>query len=220
MPECTFGLNDKLSLQRDMVGQRKKKAEKAVMFKDLKFHRCVKLNKFNKQRAITFIPPDGEFTLMNYLISNNITVPFKLITFFSKNKNKLEYKIKLKATYPKNYSAQNIEVHIPVPKKILKKNTNAGVGKAKLDASKQEVVWRLKKFTGKKEALLRVDVTVPKDWSDQDWAKPPIKLTFSVPMFTSSGVVVTFLKVIESSAYKTYKWIRYMTKSGEFTYRL
>ena len=46
MPECNFGLNDKLSLQRDMqnVGDDKKQ----VNFKDMKFHRCVKLNKFSK----------------------------------------------------------------------------------------------------------------------------------------------------------------------------
>lgn len=219
MPECTFGLNDTLSLARDMVDTRKK-TQKAVLFKDMKFHRCVKLNKFNKQRAITFIPPDGKFILMNYIISKNITVPFKLISFFTKNKDKLEYKIKLKATYDKKFAAQNLEIVIPVPKGIIKKSTNAGVGKAKLDASKDVIVWRLKKFQGKKEALLRIDLTMPKDWNLQEWNKPPITLNFSIPMFTSSGVVVTFLKVIESSAYKTYKWIRYLTKSGEFTHRL
>jgi len=67
----------------------------------MKFHRCVKLNKFSKERAITFIPPDGEFNLMDYIISDNIQIPFKLFCFFSNNKNKLEYKIKLGANFNK-----------------------------------------------------------------------------------------------------------------------
>ena len=75
--------------------------KKQVNFKDMKFHRCVKLNKFSKERAITFIPPDGEFDLMDYIISDNIQIPFKLICFFSTNKNKLEYKVKLSATFNK-----------------------------------------------------------------------------------------------------------------------
>jgi len=39
-------------------------------------------------------------------------------------------------------------------------------------------------------------------------------------MWTSSGVVVNFLKVVEREGYKTYKWIRSLTTSGEYTYRL
>lgn len=76
-----------------------------MLFKDLKFHRCVKLNKFNKERAITFMPPDGEFILMNYIISANISVPFKIISFFSKNQDTVEIKIKLKASFDKYFTA-------------------------------------------------------------------------------------------------------------------
>ena len=36
-------------------------------------------------------------------------------------------------------------------------------------------------------------------------------------MWTSSGVAVNFLKVVESGGYKTHKWIRYLTKSGDYT---
>ncbi len=82
------------------------------------------------------------------------------------------------------------------------------------------IYWRFKKFQGKKESLLRIAVTVPDDWNSIDWAKPPISLKFTLPMWTSSGVVVNFLKVVEREGYKTYKWIRSMTTSGEYTYRL
>lgn len=39
-------------------------------------------------------------------------------------------------------------------------------------------------------------------------------------MFTASGLRVRFLKVIEKGGYKTTKWIRYLTRGGEYLHRL
>lgn len=220
MPECKFGMNDKLLLQRDTITGNLPSSEKTVVLNDIKFDQCVKLSKFDKERAITFVPPDGEFILMNYRIADNIAVPFKLMCLFSQTDNKMEYKIKLKAEFDKTYTAQDVELVIPVPNNLLKKNINAGVGKAKHDPEKNSVVWRLKKFQGKREALLRVDLETSKEYNDSLWNKPPISLNYSIPMYTSSGVIVTFLKVSEKSGYKAHKWIRYLTKSGDYTHRL
>ena len=41
---------------------------KAVEMEDIKFHQCVRLNKFDTERLITFIPPDGDFELMSYRV--------------------------------------------------------------------------------------------------------------------------------------------------------
>lgn len=39
---------------------------------DLKFHQCVELNKFESERIIEFVPPDGEFELMNYRLNTQV----------------------------------------------------------------------------------------------------------------------------------------------------
>ena len=39
-------------------------SDKGIAIDDIKFHQCVRLGKFDKERAITFIPPDGVFELM------------------------------------------------------------------------------------------------------------------------------------------------------------
>ena len=65
MPECKFGLNDKLTMdQEGNRSQRGKKPVKAVDIDDCTFHRCVRLANFDTDRTITFVPPDGEFELM------------------------------------------------------------------------------------------------------------------------------------------------------------
>ena len=39
---------------------------------DIKFHQCVRLARFDNDRTISFIPPDGNFDLMTYRLSQNI----------------------------------------------------------------------------------------------------------------------------------------------------
>ena len=38
--------------------------KKAVELEDIKFHQCVRLTRFETDRTISFIPPDGAFDLM------------------------------------------------------------------------------------------------------------------------------------------------------------
>ena len=37
---------------------------KSVDLEDIKFHQCVRLTRFENDRTISFIPPDGNFDLM------------------------------------------------------------------------------------------------------------------------------------------------------------
>ncbi len=60
-PECKFGLNDKLVIDQN---QSERGMSDAVELDDCQFHQCVRLNEFDSDRTISFIPPDGEFELM------------------------------------------------------------------------------------------------------------------------------------------------------------
>lgn len=44
-----------------------RKSSNTVEIDDCQFHQCVKLGKFDSDRTISFIPPDGEFELMRYM---------------------------------------------------------------------------------------------------------------------------------------------------------
>jgi AP-1 complex subunit mu len=45
---------------------------KSVEMEDIKFHQCVRLARFENDRTISFIPPDGEFELMSYRLSTQV----------------------------------------------------------------------------------------------------------------------------------------------------
>lgn len=45
---------------------------KSIEMEDVKFHQCVRLARFENDRTISFIPPDGEFELMSYRLSTPV----------------------------------------------------------------------------------------------------------------------------------------------------
>lgn len=63
-PECKFGLNDKLVIDKGSGGG----GGDAVELDDCRFHQCVRLTEFDSSRTISFIPPDGEFELMRFVV--------------------------------------------------------------------------------------------------------------------------------------------------------
>ena len=68
MPELRLGLNDKAMFET--TGRATK--GKAVEMEDVKFHQCVRLSRFENDRTISFIPPDGEFELMSYRLNTQV----------------------------------------------------------------------------------------------------------------------------------------------------
>ena len=115
MPECKFGINDKLLIKNSAANPTKQ--DRGIQIEDIKFHQCVRLGKFDRDRSITFIPPDGIFELMTYRISENINLPFKIVPVVQEypEQNKLEYSVKIKAIFERTNFASSVVAKIPVP---------------------------------------------------------------------------------------------------------
>ena len=93
MPELKLGLNDKTLFE--MTGKQSK--SKLIELEDIKFHQCVRLNKFESERLITFIPPDGEFDLMTYRLDTHIKpLIWVECTVENFSRSKIEYLVKAK----------------------------------------------------------------------------------------------------------------------------
>lgn len=52
------------------------------------------------------------------------------------------------------------------------------------------------------------------------WARPPIRMDFEVLMYTSSGMIVRFLKVFDAAGTTSVKWVKYVTKAGSYHIRI
>lgn len=68
VPELKLGLNDKALFE----AQGRAGPKKAVELEDIKFHQCVRLTRFESDRTISFIPPDGDFELLSYRLQTTV----------------------------------------------------------------------------------------------------------------------------------------------------
>jgi AP-2 complex subunit mu-1 len=218
MPECKFGLNDKLVIEKETNNNRKP----GVEIDDCTFHRCVRLGKFDADRTITFIPPDGEFELMRYRVTDNINLPFRIIPIFREiqGQNRLSINMKVIASFQSSLFATHVVVKIPVPKNTAKTKIKTSFGRAKYEPETHAIVWRVKRFPGCSECVFAADVDLMPTVRNKAWNRPPINVDFQVPMFTASGVHVRFLRVYDKSGYHTNRWVRYITKAGGYQVRI
>lgn len=213
MPECRFGLNDKLVLEKS---DKTKDTVDAVELDDCQFHQCVKLGKYDTDRSISFIPPDGEFELMRYRSTNNVNLPFKVHPIVEEiGQSKVEYTVNLKANFDPKLSANNVVLRIPTPLTTTNVKCQVSMGKAKYVPGENHIVWKINRIQGGQEATFQADADLSSSTTSRKaWSRPPIELDFQVLMFTSSGLLVRYLKVFEKSNYQSVKWVRYLTRSN------
>ncbi len=230
VPECKFGLNDRLLLDVDSgisapsgnpAGTKATKAAAgSVTLEDCQFHQCVKLGRFDSDRIISFIPPDGEFELMRYRATENVNLPFKVHAIVNEiGKSKVEYSIAIKANYGSKLFATNVVVRVPTPLNTAKITERTSQGKAKYEPEQNNIVWKIARFTGQSEYVLSAEASLTSMTHQKAWSRPPLSLSFSLLMFTSSGLLVRYLKVFEKSNYGSVKWVRYMTRAGSYEIR-
>ena len=231
-PECKFGLNDRLVLSEaanndsgNPEGERTPKSTKAaagsVTLEDCQFHQCVRLGKFDTDRTISFVPPDGEFELMRYRCTENINLPFRVHPIVNElSKSKVEYQIAVKANFASNLSATNVLLSIPTPLNTTGVDCRVNIGRARYEPASNTIEWKILKFTGQAEFVLSADAELTSMTTQRAWSRPPISMTFSLLMFTSSGLLVRYLKVFEKANYSSVKWVRYMTRNGHYEVRI
>lgn len=249
MPECKFGINDKIVMEAKGKGglgstsdsDPARSGKPVVVIDDCQFHQCVKLSKFETEHSISFIPPDGEFELMRYRTTKDISLPFRVIPLVREvGRTKMEVKVVLKSTFKPSLLGQKIEVKIPTPLNTSGVQLICLKGKAKYKASENAIVWkyvllihfktilmmyylfRIKRMAGMKETQLSAEIELLETDTKKKWTRPPISMNFEVP-FAPSGFKVRYLKVFEPklnySDHDVIKWVRYIGRSGLYETR-
>jgi AP-1 complex subunit mu len=221
MPELKLGLNDKLMFE---ATGRSTSRVKAVELEDIKFHQCVRLARFENDRTISFIPPDGEFELMTYRLNTHVKPLIWVEAIVEPHSHsRIEYMIKAKSQFKSRSIANNVEIIIPVPPDVDSPSFKASIGTVTYFPDRDAVVWTIKQFTGSKEYLMRAHFGLPSVSNDEappeHW-RAPIEVKFEIPYFTVSGLQVRYLKIIEKSGYQALPWVRYITMNGNYQLRM
>ncbi|KAK6787743.1 hypothetical protein RDI58_016268 [Solanum bulbocastanum] len=219
MPECKLGLNDKVLLE----AQGRPTKGKSIDLDDIKFHQCVRLARFENDRTISFIPPDGSFDLMTYRLSTQVKPLIWVEAQVERHsRSRVEMSVKARSQFKERSTATNVEIELPVPSDAMSPNIRTSMGYATYAPERDAVVWKIKSLPGNKDYMLRAEFRLPSVISEDTPPdrKAPIRVKFEIPYFTVSGIQVRYLKIIEKSGYQALPWVRYITMAGEYELRL
>jgi len=215
MPELRLGLNDKVLFESTGRGK-----SKSVELEDVKFHQCVRLSRFDNDRTISFIPPDGEFELMSYRLNTHVKPLIWIESVIERHAHsRVEIMVKAKSQFKRRSTANNVEIAIPVPNDADSPKFKTTIGHCKYAPEQNAVIWTIKSFPGGKEYIMKAHFGLPSVAGDLNEGKPPISVKFEIPYFTTSGIQVRYLKIIEKSGYQALPWVRYITQNGDYQLR-
>lgn len=219
MPELKLGLNDKLMFE---ATGRSMTRGKAVELEDIKFHQCVRLARFENDRTISFIPPDGEFDLMTYRLTTQVKPLIWVEAVVEPHSHsRIEYMVKAKSQFKSRSVANGVDIVIPVPHDVDSPSFKSSIGSVTYLPDRNAIVWSIKQFNGSREYLMRAHFGLPSVSSeDPEHWKAPIEIKFEIPYFTVSGIQVRYLKIIEKSGYQALPWVRYITQNGDYQLRM
>ena len=198
------------------------------------FHPKVKYKDFENSKIIYLTPPDGEFILMNYSMSNDFNPPFRIYPTIIDDNYKIELKINLQSTFDKNTFAGNVTVKFNVPKntnnvhfqlekdaKILDK-LNPVIQKTDYIQGEKMCYWKIGKIQGGQSKELITKITL----LDNNIAKAkrelgPITISFDIPNFNYSKVQIKECAILTNDKkYNPMKWLRVLTQAYSYVIRI
>lgn len=182
---------------------------------DVSFHPCVRYARWEHDKVLSFIPPDGAFKLMNYRVKGQLQMPLyvKPQIIFHENGGRVSVMVG-----PKNNNTKTIEsvvITIPFPKSIQSTSLTANIGSVQYDEQTKVCRWSIGKLP--KEKTPQLSGTVALASGSVPEANPILTTDFKIMMYTASGIKVESLACNER--YKPYKGVRSITKAGKFHVR-
>ncbi|RVW49933.1 AP-2 complex subunit mu [Vitis vinifera] len=165
MPDLKLGLNDKIGLEKEsQLKSRPAKSGKTIELDDVTFHQCVNLTRFNSEKTVSFVPPDGEFELMKYRITEGVNLPFRVLPTI------------------KELGRTRMEVNVKYQSRQQKRVSKLHQVEAKYNAATDCLIWKIRKFPGQTEPTMSAEVELISTMAEKkSWTRPPIQMEFQVP---------------------------------------
>lgn len=192
------------------------------IIEDATFHQCVRLDRFC-DGCISFLPPDGEFELLCYSVSNFKKPPLMITTVIGPGRfnDEAEYSFHAKSLFGTGLEARSVEVLMPVPDRMVCLHFSSSAGSVDYDSEKQQLVWQMKGLRGMQEEVLTATMKLPARKTLQlDCKDPVLEVSCEVSSFLASGLQVRSVKVIEKTGYQALQRVQCRTQVVGASFRL
>ncbi|KOM51606.1 hypothetical protein LR48_Vigan09g026500 [Vigna angularis] len=208
-PEIRLALNEDLS-----IGTSDYRGSGAVILDDCNFHESVHLDNFEVDRTLSLVPPDGEFPVMNYRMTQPFKPPFRITALIEETGPlKAEVTIKVRAEFNSSINASTVLVQMPLPSLTARVNFELEPGAVghttDFKETNRRLEWGLKKVVGGSEHTLRAKLTFSQELHGNIMKEAgPVSMTFTIPMYNASRLQVKYLQIAKKSkAHNPYRWL-------------
>lgn len=192
------------------------------LFDDVSFHPCVRFKRWESERMLSFIPPDGNFRLMSYHIVSQsvVAIPIylrhNLIFKSGDQQGKLDITVGPKTTLGR--TIEGVKLEISMPKSIANCLLVVNQGKYTFDAVQKILHWDVGRIDVTKLPNIRGTVTVVAGTTTLE-TNPSVNVQFLISQLAVSGLKVNRLDMY-GEKYKPFKGVKYVTKAGRFQIRM
>ncbi|XP_005090947.2 AP-3 complex subunit mu-1 isoform X2 [Aplysia californica] len=187
---------------------------------DVSFHPCVRFKRWETEKILSFVPPDGHFRMMSYHIgaNNMVAIPVYLrhnISFREGSGGRFDVTIGPKQTMGK--TVENVVLEVPFPKSVLNVTLTANQGKNSFDPVSKLMTWDVGKIDTAKLPNIKGTITLQTGVPVPE-SNPTITVMFTINTLAVSGLKVNRLDMY-GEKYKPFKGVKYITRAGKFQVR-
>uniref|UniRef100_A0A7N9AWB8 AP-4 complex subunit mu-1 n=1 Tax=Mastacembelus armatus TaxID=205130 RepID=A0A7N9AWB8_9TELE len=214
MPSCSemrIGLNEELSIGKSQL----RGYGAAVRVNECSFHQAVRLDEFDSHRILRLCPSQGEQTMMQYQLSDDLpsAPPFRLFPTIERDGGgRLLMYMKLRCDLtPKSSCLFGFS---------LSQELSSPDQSAELKPQSRAVVWQIPRFPGGTQLSALFKLEVPGLSSASMLEVGPVCLSFELPKFTATGLQIRFLRLSPVQPGPSQRWVRYMTHSDSYIIRI
>ncbi|XP_049648490.1 AP-4 complex subunit mu-1 isoform X2 [Accipiter gentilis] len=196
----------------------------AVRVDECAFHSSIKLDEFESGRVLKVTPSQGELTLMQYQLADDIPspLPFRLFPTVDQDPTgRLRLYLKLRCDLPPKSQALNVRLQLPVPKGVssLAQELSSPEQTAELQPGTKSIHWDIPRCQGGSQLSALFKLEVPGLSRASLLELGPANLAFELPAHTCSGLHVRFVRLL-GPAGAPQRWVRYLTHSDSYVLRL
>lgn len=174
---------------------------------DVSFHPCVRFKRWETERVLSFIPPDGNFRLMSYHVTSQSVVAIPIyvrpnIYLKSGEQGRLDITVGPKTTLGR--TLESVKLDCLLPKSVINCTLVATQGKYTFDNTTKMLHWDVGKIDIQKLPNIRGSIAVTAGAAVE--SNPSINVHFTISQLAVSGLKVNRLDMYgEDVKYKPFK---------------
>lgn len=179
---------------------------------DVSLHPCVRYMRWEQNRVMSFVPPDGQFTLFSYRVNTGVDLPVYCKPQITWDARSGVGRVTLMVGSKGGDTTRTIEdvtITIPFPRGVTGATLTSPVGTIEYDDATRVAVWRIGRLPRDSPQL---NGTVAFGGAAPD-SKPVLTVDFKIIGFASTGLKVDAL-TLHGESYTPWKGVRAQTRGG------